>query len=397
MKILKTKIERLAKKHTAAMIELRRTLHRNPEIAHQEFETQKMIALKLKVAKCAVDTDVWENAVVGLLKGHGKGKTIAIRSDMDALPVTEKTDYKFISKNEGRMHACGHDAHMSIVWGVAKILSEIQRDLKGNVKFIYQPSEELPPGGSKFLIEKGVLEDPKVDIMFGVHVDPNIPVGKAGFYDGAMMAEPDDFTIEIIGKSGHAARPHETVDAVMVAANVVTALQTISSRQVDPVNPVVLTIGTINGGVATNVIAEKVTLTGTVRTIDKKLTKNIKKMIEKIIAGVCKTYGADYSFDFIKGYPNLVNEKKVNDILRQATAELHGKKAVFEIPDPVLGGEDFAHYAERVPSAMFRLGIMNREIGANKPWHHPQFKIDENAIPFAAALLAYGVVLAMES
>jgi amidohydrolase len=294
------------------------------------------------------------------------------------------------------MHACGHDAHMAIVWGVAKILSEIKSELKGNVKFIYQPAEELPPGGSKFLIEKGVLEKPMVDMMFGVHVDPAIPVGKAGFYDGPMMAEPDDFTIEIIGKSGHAARPHETVDAVMVAANVVTALQNISSRQVDPVNPVVLTIGTINGGVATNIIAENVIMKGTVRTLEKKLARNIKSMIEKIIAGVCKTYGADYKFELIKGYPNLVNDKKVNDILRKATADLYGKKAIYEIPDPVLGGEDFAHYAEAVPSAMFRLGIGNKRIGADKPWHHPQFKIDENAIPFAAALLAYGVVLGME-
>jgi amidohydrolase len=395
MKDIKTKIEHLAKKHTPAMIELRRTLHQNPEIAHEESETQKIIALKLKQAGCAVKTNIWENAVVGLLKGQDKGKTIGIRSDMDALPVTEKTGYKFASKNPGKMHACGHDAHMSIVWGVAKILSEIQSELRGNIKFIYQPSEELPPGGSKFLIEKGVLEKPKVDMMFGLHVDPGIPVGKAGFYDGPMMAEPDDFVIEIIGRSGHAARPHETVDAVMVAANVVTALQNISSRQVDPVNPVVLTIGTINGGVATNVIAENVTMKGTVRTLEKNLTKNIKAMIEKIIAGVCRTYGASYRFEFLKGYPNLVNDKRVNDIYRKATADLYGKKAVYEIPDPVLGGEDFAHFAERVPSAMFRLGIGNKRIGADKPWHHPQFKIDENAIPFAAALLAYSIVLGL--
>jgi amidohydrolase len=377
------------------MIELRRKLHQNPEIAHEESETQKIIALKLKQAGCSVKTNIWENAVVGLLKGQDKGKTIGIRSDMDALPVTEKTGYKFASKNPGKMHACGHDAHMSIVWGVAKILSEIQSELRGNIKFIYQPSEELPPGGSKFLIEKGVLEKPKVDMMFGLHVDPGIPVGKAGFYDGPMMAEPDDFVIEIIGRSGHAARPHETVDAVMVAANVVTALQNISSRQVDPVNPVVLTIGTINGGVATNVIAENVTMKGTVRTLEKNLTKNINAMIEKIIAGVCRTYGASYRFEFLKGYPNLVNDKRVNDIYRKATADLYGKKVVYEIPDPVLGGEDFAHFAERVPSAMFRLGIGNKRIGADKPWHHPQFKIDENAIPFAAALLAYSIVLGL--
>jgi amidohydrolase len=395
MNEIKTKIEQLAKKHTPAMIEMRRALHQNPEIAHEESETQKMIALKLKKAGSTVKTNIWENAVVGLLKGHGKGKTIGIRSDMDALPVTENTGYRFTSKNPGKMHACGHDAHMSIVWGVAKILSEIQSELKGNVKFIYQPSEEVPPGGSKFLIEKGVLRNPKVDMVYGLHVDPQIPVGKAGFYDGPMMAETDDFVIEIIGRSGHAARPHETVDAVMVAANVVTALQNISSRQVDPVNPIVLTIGTINGGVATNVIAEKVVMKGTVRMLEKNLTRNIRRMIEKIIAGVCRTYGASYRFEFLKGYPNLVNDKRINDIYRKAAADLYGEKAIYEIPDPVLGGEDFAHYAQEVPSAMFRLGIGNRRIGADKPWHHPQFKLDENAIPFAAALLAYSVVLAM--
>jgi len=393
MNKIKSQIKQLAKKHAPGMVQLRRTLHQNPEIALREFQTQKIIALKLKDAGCAVNTRIWKTAVVGLLKGKGKGKTIAIRSDMDALPVTEKTGLKFASKNKGMMHACGHDNHMAIVWGAARILGELKNEFNGNVKFIYQPSEENPPGGAKFLIEKGVLRNPKVDMVFGLHVDPTIPAGKFGIYDGAMMAQPDNFDIEIIGKSGHAARPHETVDAIMVAANVVTALQNIASRQVDPVNPVVVTIAAIHGGTTHNVIADNVIIKGTARTMEKKLSARIPKMIEKIIAGVCRTYGASYKIDYDTGYPYLYNHKIVNDIFRKAAADLYGKKAVYEIPDPVLGGEDFAYFGKEVPAAMFRLGTMNKRIGADKPWHHPQFKVDETVIPIAAAHLAYSVLM----
>lgn len=396
MDTIKAKIEHLAKKHTHAMIELRRKLHQYPETALEEFQTQKTIAAKLKEAGCKIDAKIWKTAVVGLLEGKHKGKTVGIRSDMDALPVSEKTGYSFASRNPGKMHACGHDAHMAILWGTAKILSEIKDELKGSVKFIYQPTEEMSPGGAKFLIEKGVLKNPKVDMVFGLHVDPTLPVGRIGLYDGAMMAQAADFDIEIIGKPGHAGRPHETVDSVIVAANVVSALQNISSRQVDPLNPVVVTIGAINGGTTYNVIPDRVTMKGTARTLEKKLTRNIPKMIEKVIAGVCKTYGAEYELDYRKGYPVMVNHKGVNDIYRAAAKELYGKRSVIELPEPVMGGEDFSYFTQVLPAAMMRLGAMNKKIGADKPWHHSQFKVDERAIPLGAALLAMAVWRGME-
>ncbi len=388
---MKTIIQQLAKKHGPAMIKLRRKLHQNPETALEEFQTQKTIAAKLREAGCKVDTRIWKTAVVGLLHGKHKGKTVGIRADMDALPVTEKTGYSFASKKKGKMHACGHDVHVSLVWGAAKILSELRHQMHGNVKFIYQPSEEMTPGGAKFLIRKGVLKNPVVDMVFGLHVDPTLPVGKIGLYDGAMMAEADDFDIEIIGKPGHAARPHETVDPIMVAANVVTALQNISSRQVDPLNPVVVTIGAIHGGTTFNVIPESVAIKGTARTLEKKLTRDIPKMIEKIIAGVCKTYGAGYRLDYRKGYPITVNDKRVNDIYRAAAKELCGKRAIVELTQPVMGGEDFSYFTQAVPAAMMRLGVGNPKIGADKPWHSSEFKIDEKAISIGAALLAMAV------
>lgn len=377
------------------MIALRRQIHQYPELGLEEFHTQKTIAAKLKETGCRVDAKIWKTAVIGLLKGKSNGKTIGIRADMDALPLTEKTGYPFASKNKGKMHACGHDNHMAIVWGAARILGELQSELGGNVKFIFQPSEEMTPGGAKFLIENGVLKNPKVDMVFGLHVDTTIPVGKIGLIDGAAMAQPDDYDIEIFGRSGHAARPHETIDAVMVAANVVTALQNIASRQVDPLNPVVVTIGSIYGGTAYNIIADSVTMMGTARTLDKKLADNIPKMIEKIIAGVCKTYGAKYRLTYRKGYPITINDKSVNDIYRESVGELYGRNAVMEMDQPVMGGEDFSYFTQAVPSAMMRLGVRNTKIGADKPWHHPAFKVDEKAIPWAAGLLAFSVIKAL--
>ena len=395
MNDIKNKILKLAKKHGPEMIKLRRQLHQHPETALEEFQTQKTIAAKLNETGCTVNSKLWKTSVVGILKGKSGGKTIGIRADMDALPVTEKTGHSFASKIPGKMHACGHDNHMSIVWGAAKILGQLKPELNGNIKFMFQPSEEMTPGGAKFMIEKGVLKNPKVDMVFGLHVDPTIPVGKVGLFDGAMMAQPDDFDLEIIGKSGHAACPHETVDAIMVAANVVTALQNIASRQVDPIDPVVVTIGAIHGGKTFNVIADHVLLKGTARTLNPKLSKSISKMIEKIASGICKTYGASYKLDYRSGYPVTMNSKKVNDIYRAGLSDLYGKSSIIEMDVPVMGGEDFSYFTQAVPSSMMRLGVQNRKIGADKQWHHPEFKVDEKAIPFAAGLVAYSVLLAL--
>jgi len=307
---------------------------------------------------------------------------------MDALPVEEQTGYSFASKNPGKMHACGHDVHMSTVWGAARILSELKDRLDGTVKFIYQPSEEVHPGGAKSLIDAGVLKKPDVSLMLGLHVDSTVPCGKIGVKDGPMMAQADDFSLEVLGRSGHGARPHETIDAVVVAANIVTALQNIASRQVSPLVPVVVSIGAINGGSATNIIADKVTLKGTARSLTPELTKVLPDKIEKIIAGICQTYGAAYNLRYNRGYPVLFNNKNVNDLFRRSAIALFGKSSIGELSEPSMGGEDFAYFARAVPGAMIRLGVGNKKIKADKPWHHPAFRVDEAAIPFGAALLA---------
>jgi amidohydrolase len=385
----------LAKKYEPAMIRLRRKLHEHPETALQEFETQKTIASALKEIGLKVDSKIWKTAVVGTLNGKKAGKTVGIRSDMDALPVTEQTGYEFASKNPGKMHACGHDVHMAAVWGAARILSDMKESLQGTVKFIYQPSEEVHPGGAKPLIECGVLKNPDVSTMFGLHVDSTVPYGAIGIKEGAMMAQADDWNLEVLGRSGHGARPHETIDSVVVAAHIITALQTIASRQVNPLEPVVVSIGAINGGTATNIITDKVTLRGTARSLNPELTEKLPKLIEKIIVGVCEAFGASYNLRYNRGYPVLFNDKEVNEIYRQSAVELFGKKAVVEIDNPSMGGEDFSYYAKAVPGAMIRLGVGNKKIGADKPWHHSAFKVDERAISFGAAILAMATIKAL--
>jgi len=394
---IRSEIIKLSLKYAPEMIRLRRQLHQYPETALDEHQTQKIIASKLKEAGLKVDTKIWKTAVLGLLNGSGKGKAVGIRSDMDALPVTELTGYSFASKNPGKMHACGHDVHMATVWGAARILSSLKGELNGSVKFIYQPSEEVHPGGAKPLIDAGVLKKPDISAMFGLHVDSTVPAGVIGIKDGPMMAQADDFSVEIIGRSGHGARPHETVDAVVVASNVVVALQNIVSRQVNPLVPAVVSIGAIHGGTATNVIADKVVLKGTARSLTPELTKVLPQMIEKIISGICQTFGASYNLRYNRGYPVLFNDKSINDIYRNAARGLFGKKAIVEIAQPSMGGEDFAYFAKSVPGAMIRLGVGNKKIGADKPWHHPAFRADEAAIPFGAAVISYAVYNALQN
>jgi len=280
---------------------------------------------------------------------------------------------------------------MAIVWGAAKILSEIKSELNGSVKFLYQPSEEEPPGGANPMIAAGALKKPKVSAIFGLHVDPTIKVGKIGLKDGPMMARVDDFNIVVHGRSGHGARPQETVDAVVVASSLITALQSIASRQVNPLDPLVITIGKIKGGKARNVIADEVILHATARSLDKKVAGKIPGMIKKIADGICKAYGAKYEIDFQAGYPVLENVPEINDIFSKVTRNMHGKNTVTLKDRPGMGAEDFACYLQKVPGAMFLLGIQNKKIGADKPWHHPEFKIDEKAIPFAASILAAAV------
>jgi len=385
---LEEKIKTLSRELFPSLVKLRRELHQYPEIAYTEYKTSGIVARELKKLGLVVKTGIARTGATGLLNKNVKGKTVALRADMDALPVTEMTGLPFKSKNPGKMHACGHDVHMSGVIGAAKILSSLKDELQGKVKFIFQPSEEVTPGGAYPMIKAGVLENPKVNGIFGLHSDSSIPIGKIGVKNGPMMAQADDFDITIIGKGGHGARPQDGIDAIVVASAVIQALQTIPSRRISSLKSVVISVGSIEGGSARNIICDKVVLKGTARTLEKGITEKIPQLLKEIVAGVTKGYGADFELNYYEGYPVLVNNPDMTDLVRDSITNLFGKEALFEIKEPVMGGEDFAYFLKNVPGSFIRLGIRNEKIGAIHPWHHPEWKVDEKAIEIGSALLS---------
>jgi amidohydrolase len=385
---LEEKIKNLSKEFYPSLVKLRRELHQYPEIAYTEFKTSGIIVRELRKLGLKVKKGIAKTGVVALLNENKKGKTVALRADMDALPVTELAELPFKSKNPSRMHACGHDVHMTCVIGAAKILSKLKDELPGKVKLIFQPSEEVSPGGALPMVEKGVLKNPQVDGIFGLHCDSTIQVGEVGVKDGPMMAQVDDFDLIIKGKGGHGARPQEGIDAIVVGSAVIQALQTISSRRISPLKPVVISVGVFEGGTARNIICDKVVLEGTARTLEKNVTKKIPGLLREIISGVCKSFGADFELEYYAGYPVLVNDQKMTDMVRNSIKKLFWKEAIYEIKDPAMSGEDFAYFLQRVPGSFFNLGTRNQKIGAVYPWHHPKWKVDEKSIEIGSALLA---------
>ena len=390
------KIKSISKQIFPGLVKLRRELHQYPELAFNEFKTSEKIAKELRELRIDFRKGVAKTGVVGVLNignpakgGEGrKGKTVALRTDMDALPILEQTNFSYKSKNKGIMHACGHDVHMACVIGAAKILTRLKEELSGKVKFIFQPSEEVTPGGAKPMIKAGVLKNPNVSGIFALHCDSVVPVGKIGVREGPSMAQAESFDITIIGKGGHGARPHDGVDAIVVASQVIQGLQTIPSRKISPVEPVVISIGKIEGGYARNIICDKVILKGTARTLSKEIAKKIPGFLKEIISGITKSAGASFELNYYGGYPILINHPKTTDLARSSVAKLFGKGAIFEIEKPVMGGEDFAYFLQKVPGSFLRLGIRNKKKDAIYPWHHPKFTVDEDAIKIGSALLA---------
>jgi len=379
----------LARQWYPAQVKWRRHLHQYPELSDQEFETTAFLKKELKHLGLKIRPMRMPTGVVAELKGSRPGPTIAVRSDIDALPVTERTGLPFASKIAGRMHACGHDLHAATVLGTAAVLTQLRHELRGTVRFLFQPAEETPPGGAIVMIEHGALKG--VDTIFGLHVDPHLPVGTVGLCEGPMMASVCDFDITVHGRGSHAARPHLSVDAIVVASAVVDALQRIVSRYTDPQVPVVITVGKISGGVARNVIADRVELTCTARTLSPNLARSLPALILKTVSGVCRAYGAKGEIAVVASYPMLINDSSTNQLYRDVFGELFGSKKV-RTADRSLGGEDFARYLQKVPGAMCRLGVRNSRIRANKPWHSSQFIADENGIFYGTALLT-GAVL----
>jgi amidohydrolase len=382
------KIKNISKQIFPSLVKLRRELHQYPELAFKEYRTSERIAKELKKLRLNFKKDLAKTGVIGVLNRGRKGKTIALRADMDALPVLEQTNFSYKSKNKGIMHACGHDVHMTCLIGAAKILTRLKEELSGKVKFIFQPSEEVAPGGAKSMIQAGVLENPKVSSIFGLHCEPTIPVGKIGLKEGPFMAQSDTFDIVISGSGGHGARPHQGVDAIVIASQVIQALQTIASRKIDPLEPVVISIGKIEGGTARNIICDKVILRGTARSLSKEVARRIPVLLKSVVSGITKSAGAFFELSYSPGYPVLLNHPRSTDFARTTIAKMFGRQAVFEIKKLVMGGEDFAFYLQKVPGSFLRLGIRNQKKGAVYPWHHPKFTVDEDAIKIGSAVLA---------
>lgn len=370
------------------VVALRRAIHQHPELAFEEVRTAALVVKTLRAAGIAAESGVAKTGVVGLIKGMKAGPCVALRADMDALPITEETKLPFASRVNGVMHACGHDAHTAMGLGAALVLAEMKSQLAGRVKFIFQPSEELIPGGALAMIKAGVLNRPKVDAIFGQHVISGADAGTVGFCPGTMMASADELYITIKGRGGHGAKPHTTIDPIVVSAQVVLALQTLVSRRVDPFQQCVVTIGKISGGTTTNIIPDEVNLVGTFRAMDEAVRHRLHKELDTLLRGITSAAGATYSLNIAKGYPVLVNDPVFTCFARASTETLLGKKNVFSVA-PLMGAEDFAYFLQRVPGTYFRLGVRRPGAASTPDIHTSKFSIDERALLTGTATLAF--------
>lgn len=368
----------------AQVIAWRRHLHRNPELSFQEHKTADYVEEQLLRMSGLTVSRPTPTSVLAVLPGRaGPGRTVLLRADMDALPIHEESGVEFESETPGVMHACGHDGHTAMLLGAAQTLVAEQDDLHGEVRFIFQHAEELFPGGAQQLVDVGIMDG--VDVVIGTHLFSSIPVGQVALKSGPLMAAPDVFEVTIIGKGGHGAMPHETIDPIVIGAHVVTALQSIVSRQRDPLEPAVVSVTTFHAGKAHNVIANTATLTGTVRTFDADLRLKIPQQMERLIQGVTAGFGATCSFDYVYGYRATVNDPEVTDALREVVCSVLGDQALVDA-QPTMGGEDFSAYLSQAPGAFVLIGARNEELGITFPHHHPQFAIDEQALQYGVKI-----------
>ena len=366
------------------IIEIRRHLHMFPDLSNQEKDTRDYIKAVLKEEGIEhIKTFNNHYGMVVDIKVDKNKPILAFRADMDALPIKEEGNKPYKSRKDGIMHACGHDGHSAILSGFLVACHRYKNELPFNVRGIFQHAEEVMDGGSEDLIKDGALEG--VEAIFGLHMYPYLKTGEIGYKYGEMMASADMFEIEIFGKSAHGARPHEGVDTILTASLVINSINHIVSRKIDPLHPAVISMGTIEGGKAANIICDYVKITGTVRSLNDKVRQNIKEMIEEAIAGVCRSMGARYKFNYIFGNPELINDDKMVDIVIKA-AKKHARPMDLKLP--VMGGEDFANYLKVVKGAFFRLGCCNEEKNTCYPQHHPRFDIDEDALIIGAKIFA---------
>lgn len=382
------RIKEITEKLAPRLIEIRRHIHSHPELSGQEYQTAAYVAGVLSSCGLHVQESIGRTGVIGELKGQNiDNRLLAIRTDMDALPIVERTGLDYASRLPGIMHACGHDVHTTVGLGTAMVLSQLGEVFPGNVRFLFQPAEEIAQGAA-WMVADGAMD--KVSAIMSLHVFPSIPAGSIGIRYGALTAAADDLEIIITGESGHGARPHEAIDAIWIAAQVITTLQQAISRTQNPLRPVVLTVGKIEGGRAPNVIADSVRLVGTVRSLHPETHANLPQWIEEIVANICKTYGAGYQVNYHRGVPSVQNDSTLTQLVESAAKEAWGCDRVQILLEPSLGAEDFSMYLQHVPGTMFRLGVGYAD-KKNYPLHHPQFEVNESAIVTGVVTLAYAI------
>lgn len=388
MSTLQQRIQSLAKTYASEFIDIRHHLHAHPELSYQEFETSRFIQHKL--TEFGIPYKIMaQTGVVGLIEGKNPHKKIvALRADIDALPITEQNNISYKSKHEGVMHACGHDVHTTCLLGAAKILQQLKNEWEGTVKLIFQPGEERNPGGASILIKEGVLENPKPQAIFGLHVHPQLETGKLSFRGGQVMASADEIYITIKGKGGHAAAPHLTADIILIASHLVVSLQQIISRNRNPFAPSVLSICSIQGGHTTNVIPSEVKLMGTFRALDEEWRFKAHELIRKQATELVHSMGAEIDLHIDVGYPAVYNNEALSNAARSLAEEYIGKEKV-ETTEMRMGAEDFGYYTQHIPGCFYRLGVMNVAKGITSGVHTPTFNIDENAIETGMGMMAW--------
>lgn len=370
------------------IIKIRREIHANPELSFQELQTAKLVADRLKSLGITVKTGVGGTGVVGLLKGAHDGNVVALRADMDALPVQETVELPFKSKKDGVMHACGHDTHVAMLLGAAMLLKKHSAELHGAVRFLFQPAEEHGgKGGAKPMIEDGAMENPKVDYVFGLHIDGDLPSRVFGLRGGPIMASPDSFMIRIIGKGGHGSQPHTTIDPIFVSAQVIMALQGVSSRMIDQTQPFVISVCSIHSGSKNNIIPDEAVLEGTIRTLNQKIRSQAKRNLVNVTKAVCKAFKASCKVEFLEdAYPVTVNDPKVAKRVFSTLRTIKGTRTT-EIK-PILGGEDFSRFLQKAPGVFYFLGTRNPEKGCVYSNHSSKFKVDEDVLKYGSVSLA---------
>ncbi len=389
------KVVSLSNDSNADVVQWRRHMHAHPELSNRETETSRFVAERLReIGVDDIKTNVAHHGVVALVKGNRPGPCVALRADMDALPVTEQTHLPFASTNAGVMHACGHDVHTAVLLGAAEVLTQIRDEIQGTVKLVFQPAEEGAPagekGGASLMIEEGVMKDPDVAAFFALHIDPDLPVGELGYGFGSMAASADGFTVKVIGKQVHAARPWQGIDPIVVSAHIIVAMQTIASRVIDAREPIVVTVGKIDGGVRGNIIPENVNMVGTIRTHNETVRAQAIETLKRIVHQTAEAHGAKTEVEIYPYAPVVWNEEALGTRMLPTLKKIVGEDHVVRTK-PMMGAEDFALFAQLVPSFYIRLGIRNEKIGAIHALHTPYLIVDENSIPLgvrAMSLLA---------